>query len=266
MGEHDDWCPPPDCSMVQDFPSLLASFDYEYEWQLVPLFMNCECKNFPRRKLQTKFSSIWSLDRNNLLSNCFFVFDLCCFFHNLRRLQLLRLWSVLFLQQSQARAVAVSLIKFAISSTISGACGCFLFDFCCFLQQWQGAWSCFLFWYLLFLPQSQALEPASSVIFGVSSTISKRLQLLPVGSLLFLQQHQALEASNFVNFTLESMAVLLAYTPRCQIGSSKHCIGYILDWKIIWTNNWNKVIATRNKTTAHPQRPGEKTRPQHASY
>jgi hypothetical protein len=92
------------------------------------------------------------------------------------------------------------------------------------------------------------------------------LQLLPVGSLLFLQQHQALEASNFVNFTLESMAVLLAYTPRCQIGSSKHCIGYILDWKIIWTNNWNKVIATRNKTTAHPQRPGEKTRPQHASY
>lgn len=130
----------------------------------------------------------------------YFVFDLCCFFNNLRHVQLLFLWSsLLFLPQFQALAAASSLI-FAV-------------------QQCQGAWSCFLFWYLVFLPQSQAPEPASSVMFGVSSTISSACSCSLLGLCCFFNNIR-----RFVDFTLESMAVLLAYTPRCQIESSKHCI------------------------------------------
>ncbi len=193
MGEHDDWRPPPDCSMVQDFPSFLASFDCEYEWQLVPLFMNCESKTLSRRKLQTKFSSIWSLIAttyfliaslslifavsSTISGACsYFVFDLCCFFNNLRRVQLLFLWSsLLFLPQFQALAAASSLI-FAVSSTMSGRLKLLLILICAVSSTISGAWTCLL-WYLVFLRQSQVLAAASCWIFVVSSTISGRLKL-----------------------------------------------------------------------------------------
>lgn len=102
----------------------------------------------------------------------YFVFDLCCFFNNLRRVQLLFLWSsLLFLPQFQALAAASSLIFAVFFNNVRALESASYFNICCFFHNLRRL-NLLLLWYLVFLRQSQVLAAASCWIFAVSSTTS----------------------------------------------------------------------------------------------
>ncbi len=164
----------------------------------------------------------------------YFVFDLCCFFNNLRRLQLLFLWSsLLFLPQFQALAAASSLI-FAVSSTTSGRLKLLLILIFAVSSTISGSWTCFFCDIWCFFDNL------------------KCLQLLPVGSLLFLQQHQGLKLQ-ISSISLLNPWLLVSLT--------------LLDARLGQVSTALIHLRLKNYLNEQlTQRPGEETRPQHASY